>query len=300
MDDSQPTGEPPGERLGARATLSIGQLSRATGVPVATLRAWESRHGFPVPQRLASGHRRYSRGDVTAVQDVCRRRDAGMRLDVAIAHARTGPVSRAEASVFAHIAARHPAQPRQRLRKRTLTSISHAIEDEMAATAQRGHLFGGFQTGPQYAASRSRWADLARLTASAHVFADFDDLDEGMTHQHGAHRPVLVGLGPTAPMAREWVVVCDAPGLSATLIASEAPGQSGTPEEERVFETMWTVDAGAVRDAARTCAQVAAAAGSHRAADLLSGDLAAPAYADHDRRLVVERLMHRIVRYGEG
>ena len=43
--------------------LSIGELARQTGVPVATLRSWEGRYGFPRPQRLAGGHRRYEQGD---------------------------------------------------------------------------------------------------------------------------------------------------------------------------------------------------------------------------------------------
>ncbi len=39
--------------------ISIGALSRATGVPTETIRTWERRYGFPVPVRLDSGHRRY-------------------------------------------------------------------------------------------------------------------------------------------------------------------------------------------------------------------------------------------------
>lgn len=42
------------------ARLSIGALSRATGIPVETLRTWESRYGFPIPERKPSGHRLYS------------------------------------------------------------------------------------------------------------------------------------------------------------------------------------------------------------------------------------------------
>ena len=49
--------EPGHETKGAR--LSIGALSRATGIPVETLRTWESRYGFPVPERRPSGHRVY-------------------------------------------------------------------------------------------------------------------------------------------------------------------------------------------------------------------------------------------------
>jgi DNA-binding transcriptional MerR regulator/methylmalonyl-CoA mutase cobalamin-binding subunit len=44
---------------GNGAWLSIGALSRATGVAVETLRTWESRYGFPVPERKPSGHRVY-------------------------------------------------------------------------------------------------------------------------------------------------------------------------------------------------------------------------------------------------
>jgi methanogenic corrinoid protein MtbC1/DNA-binding transcriptional MerR regulator len=41
------------------AWLSIGALSRATGIAVETLRTWESRYGFPLPERKPSGHRVY-------------------------------------------------------------------------------------------------------------------------------------------------------------------------------------------------------------------------------------------------
>lgn len=39
--------------------LTIGALSRATGIPVETLRTWERRYGFPEPERKPSGHRVY-------------------------------------------------------------------------------------------------------------------------------------------------------------------------------------------------------------------------------------------------
>lgn len=40
--------------------MSIGALSKATGVPADTLRTWERRYGFPAAERTESGHRRYS------------------------------------------------------------------------------------------------------------------------------------------------------------------------------------------------------------------------------------------------
>jgi len=39
--------------------LSIGALSHATAIPVETLRTWEARYGYPVPERKPSGHRVY-------------------------------------------------------------------------------------------------------------------------------------------------------------------------------------------------------------------------------------------------
>lgn len=39
--------------------LSIGGLSRETGLSVETLRTWERRYGYPSPIRRPSGHRRY-------------------------------------------------------------------------------------------------------------------------------------------------------------------------------------------------------------------------------------------------
>ena len=51
-----------------RATLSIGELSEATGLGIETLRAWERRYGRPCPVRLPSGHRRYERADVAGLR----------------------------------------------------------------------------------------------------------------------------------------------------------------------------------------------------------------------------------------
>ncbi|RAL21003.1 hypothetical protein DL240_15140 [Lujinxingia litoralis] len=41
------------------ATLNIGALSTATGVPVETIRTWERRYGFPSSRRNEAGHRIY-------------------------------------------------------------------------------------------------------------------------------------------------------------------------------------------------------------------------------------------------
>jgi DNA-binding transcriptional MerR regulator len=40
------------------------------GVPVATIRTWEDRYGLVVPDRNASGHRLYRRGQVESLRFV--------------------------------------------------------------------------------------------------------------------------------------------------------------------------------------------------------------------------------------
>ncbi len=274
-------------------TLSIGDLARATGVTAATLRVWESRHGFPRPLRLRSGHRRYSQEHVDAVLEVRRRRDAGLRLAVAIQQIVSEAGGLERPAVFARVGERHPAQPRQELHKRTLLQISRAIEDEMVATAQHAHLFACFQTRSRYEASRDRWEELARAAASAHVFADFGGA--AAVQDEAGPGPVRVTLGERAPMRREWVVVCDAPDLPVTMLAWESPGQAAVADRDRVFEVMWSVDALVVRDAARLCAEAAAAAGSRRAAELVAGPLAGPPPSGQPAPLVVGRLVLRIL-----
>jgi len=48
---------------------SIAAVSKLTGISCHTLRVWERRYGFPVPERSPSGHRRYDR---MQVQLLCR------------------------------------------------------------------------------------------------------------------------------------------------------------------------------------------------------------------------------------
>jgi MerR family transcriptional regulator, light-induced transcriptional regulator len=250
--------------------LTIGELGRRTGLTPAVLRMWETRHGFPTPRRLESGHRRYSDEDVELVQQVLRRRDAGIRLDVAIAEA-VGSTVTGSSSVFADRRRRHPQLAPYRLRKSTLLALSWALEDEFCARAERPVLFGAFQDKRFYEAAAPRWRELARVARSAMAFGDFGSAATSAGSADDAPRsgPITVHLESDAPMRREWVVVCDAPELAACLVAWELPGQDEVPDRHRIFESLWTVDPRAVRDAARVCAQVANTAGVPEAQALL-------------------------------
>ena len=72
--------EPPNRAQVIASGLAMGDLVGRTGVPEGTLRMWERRHGFPVPERLPSGHRRYRESDVELVLRVVRLRETGLSL----------------------------------------------------------------------------------------------------------------------------------------------------------------------------------------------------------------------------
>ncbi|HWJ83285.1 MAG TPA: DICT sensory domain-containing protein [Nocardioides sp.] len=272
------------------APLTIGDLAQRTGVSTAVLRMWETRYGFPEPRRLASGHRRYTEHQVGLVEQVLRRKEAGIRLEVAIAEAAASSAP-GSPSIFADLRRRHPGLAVHRLRKSTLIALSWAIEDECCATADRPVLFGAFQRGDYYEPSAPRWSELARIARSAIVFADHW---EGRADD--AAGPIRARLDDAAPLRREWAVVCDALDSTACLSAWELPGQSQVRDRDRLFEAVWTVDPVAVRDASRVAASVAADAGVLAARPLLY-ELAGPPAPRSTSPIGVTALFNRVVAY---
>ena len=280
-----------GSRLVADG-LTMREVCARAGIEAPTLRMWESRHGFPEPQRLPSGHRRYSERDVELIRQVLEGREAGLSLTAAIERARAArPVS--DDSVFAGLRRHRPDLQPYLLPKHTLIALSHAIEDECCARAERPVLFGSFQRERFYRDSEARWRELARTAASALVMADFDEVHA----EPGA--PVEVPIDRSDPVGREWSIVCDGEQYSACLAAWERPGQGDVADLERLFETIWAVEPEVVRAAARiSCALAAQAApeAADRALGLLGGE---PPPSGGQVRLV-SALTSRMVAYVGG
>jgi DNA-binding transcriptional MerR regulator len=227
----------------AEHALPIREMVVRSGVPEATLRMWERRYGFPSPTRLAGGHRRYTARDVELVRAVIAEREAGASLPEAIERARRwkGPP---DVSVFAALRRRHPELEQRTLPKRLLTQLSHAIEDETAARAERGLLLGSFQGVGFYRRSERRWRELSRTAELAIVFADFDRL------RRPREAPIEVPVDRSQPLSREWAVLCEAPGYAACLTAWERPTAERRADGRRPFEVLFSLDPGVLRDAA--------------------------------------------------
>ena len=228
------------------AGLTISGAAARTGVSVAVLRAWEQRFGFPRPQRLAGGHRRYDDAEVDRIARVVVERDAGRSLEAAIALVLQGTPTlpaEADASVFAGLRRARPDLPVNVLTRRTMLALSRAIEDESLASSERPHLVAAFQTQDAYRAAHARWDQLVASAASAIVFADFP-----RARRRGATREVPIRSG--APLHREWSIVSDAPTSAAVM--------AGWERADGRFEVVWTVEADAVRVATEVGRRLAA------------------------------------------
>ncbi|HEY9564199.1 MAG TPA: hypothetical protein VIR30_10555, partial [Nocardioides sp.] len=70
------------------------------------------------------------------------------------------------------------------------------------------------------------------------------------------------------------------------------------PDRERLFESVWTLDPGAVRSASRTCASVAAGSGVGEASTIIDG-LAPPVASMGGSSSAASRLFLRVVSYME-
>ncbi len=277
------------------ADLAIKDVAEQTGLAAGTIRMWETRYGFPIPQRTASGYRRYSRDDVEALRRVLALRHRGLSIPAAIDRARETGGAADHPSIYAAVAATdHGARP-QVLRRSTLIALSRAIEHEALAHAAAPVLVAAFQRERNYRRVEERYRRLARIADAAVVFADFPVL----RREPGAPLEVPIDLGDA--LGNEWAVVVDAPGYAACLLAWEQPGvtEPGDPEDgERRFEAIWTLDPRATRRAAEVAVRLVARVEpqeSERLQDLL-----------HDRPLALEApapaltaLTNRVVAYLE-
>lgn len=64
---------------------SIAAVTRQTGVPAVTLRAWERRYGFPSPSRARGGRRLYTERDIWTVRELRTQTGQGVPISRAIA-----------------------------------------------------------------------------------------------------------------------------------------------------------------------------------------------------------------------
>ncbi|SFB44796.1 MerR HTH family regulatory protein [Nocardioides alpinus] len=240
---------------GATTGFSIGVLASRTGVTPGVLRTWDTRFGFPAGMRSDTGHRRFTDADVDLVRQVLEVRATGLPLQMAIDAVRERQQHEPSESVHAALARDFPHLAVQRLGRRALVAVSHAVEDESMARAERPVVIGTFQEGHRYTGSRHRWDELARTSSWAAVVADFDD---ALPADVSAN-PARCQLPEGSPMRREWTVVSISTARAAVVSAWEVPSRPG---EDAVFESVISTHRPVVVAAAKVLVDVARAAGA--------------------------------------
>ena len=129
-----------------------------------------------------------------------------------------------------------------------MLAISRAIEDEAVTSADRAIFVGAFQSAMSFRASQRRWRDLSRTADIAIALASFPRM---------RHRGVFweVPVSSSAPISREWAVICESPRFSACLVGVEQLGIDA-PSSRASFEAVWTVEPDVVREALRSATRI--------------------------------------------
>jgi DICT domain-containing protein len=276
--------------------LTTAQLAERTGLSTGVLRMWENRHGFPVPVRLPSGHRRYAGHDVKMVLDVLRLREQGLSLPAAIDQARRQRRVPA-ASVFAGLRRRRPDIAPVLLLKPAVLALTRAIEDEYCAHAADGVLIGCFQREGFYRGAQRRWRELARTAELAVALAQFP------RPAAVAESPVEIPIGARHPLAREWAVVVSAGAVQACLAGWEQPSSGPLPDPRRRFEVLWSFDPAVVADAVAVAVELLEPLDASVAQRIAAAHHAAPPRADEALRnggALAQRMIGYLARLLDG
>lgn len=105
----------------------INRVAESTGIPEATLRAWERRYQIPKPSRTPSGYRLYSSDDVAQVRKMRELCEAGV-----------SPADAAKEIMLAHADVKLPKDARPRREP-----VASKVEGRVAAREQNGEASAG-------------------------------------------------------------------------------------------------------------------------------------------------------------
>lgn len=96
------------QEVDTKPIYNIKAVVEATGLPAATLRAWERRYGALTPHRTESGYRLYSANDIALLRWLRTRVDEGMSIGQAAAL-----LNHRRGEGIAHLASEHKPEARQ-------------------------------------------------------------------------------------------------------------------------------------------------------------------------------------------
>ena len=204
--------------------LSIAAVERETGLGKDTLRAWERRYGFPVPQRDAAGIRGYPRTLVDRLALIRRALLAGQRpgrllamapaeLDAVLAGLAATPTPRAHAVAAGRPGAFDVAEGLQALRAGGPEALRHWLTLGLARTGLASFVVDG--VAPLTVAVGEAWLDGRLAVYEEHLYSE-----AVQAVLRSALGPFQAGLELGAPRLLLTTVPGEAHGLG--LLMAEA------------------------------------------------------------------------------
>jgi DNA-binding transcriptional MerR regulator len=235
-----------------RGKYRIQTVAEMTGIPAATLRAWERRYGIPTPERSSSSYRLFSDHDVAAIRKLKELCDSGMspaeaaRLVAQVEVASNTPVEsdpylRASEVILAAIEDFDPQGVERAIRSAMFlgsasTVYQRVIGPTMTNVGDRWHE-GSFSVAQEHMATEalsSAARDMLRLldpasSAPESIVACFADEDHSLPLYGVAfalvqwgYRPVVLGA-KTPPSAIRHAVESIQPALVALSVSIAPP-----------------------------------------------------------------------------
>lgn len=235
-----------------RGKYRIQTVAEMTGIPAATLRAWERRYGIPSPERSSSSYRLFSDHDVSSIRKLKELCDEGMapaeaaRMVARIQEASNTPVDadpykRASENILRAVEDFDPTGVERAVRSAMFlgsasTVYQRVIGPTMRAVGERWHE-GSFSIAQEHMATEALGAaarDMLRLLdpaagAKEAVVACFADEEHALPLYGVAFvlvqwglRPVVLGA-KTPPSAVRHAVESIQPGLVALSVTLSPP-----------------------------------------------------------------------------
>jgi DNA-binding transcriptional MerR regulator len=237
-----------------RGKYRIQTVAEMTGVPAATLRAWERRYGIPTPERTSSSYRLFGDHDVAAIRKLKELCDDGMspaeaaRVVVGIEEASNTPVEsdpyrRASEAILVAIEDFDPQAVERAIRAAIFlgsasTVYQRVLGPTLRSVGERWHQ-GSFSIAQEHLASEalgSAARDMLRLlepasTAPAAIVACFADEEHALplygvafAFVQWGYRPVVLGAKTPASAIRHAVERIQ-PGLVGLSVSIAPAGQ---------------------------------------------------------------------------
>ncbi len=119
--------------------------------------------------------------------------------------------------------------------RRTMSLVSHEIEDATLTHGARTRVFAGFQVMSKFIPQVTRYTRLAQQAESVFVFGVMD------VQPPPLENVTYVPLAQTDQLAKEWFLVSHGQDYFSAL-ATEEVTRLTDPDDQRVFRGLWTFD----------------------------------------------------------